>query len=225
MITVCLFDIDGTLINTRGAGTAALHQAMQTAFAVQGPAANVEIHGRTDRAIVRDLFLAHGIDDSMANWQKFRSSYLRHLPRMLAAKKGTILPGILELLELLASRDDAEVGLLTGNARRGAELKLQHFGIEHFFEFGGFGDRHLERDEVARDAFMQLQRRFGSDIDAGRVWVIGDTPLDVQCAKAIGARSLAVATGQHTADQLRASRPDHVAANLAEIDALALICQ
>jgi phosphoglycolate phosphatase-like HAD superfamily hydrolase len=100
------------------------------------------------------------------------------------------------------------VGLLTGNVRDGARTKLGHFGLYEHFQFGGFGDHHFDRDDVARDALAAVHACVGSHCTADRIWVIGDTPLDVRCARAIGARVAAVATGLHSCEQLAASEPD-----------------
>src|SRR5262245_44893965 len=207
---VCLFDIDGTLIHTRGAGMAALREGLREAFGVMEPTDQVAVHGRTDRGITRDLFRHHGIDDLPEHWERFRAAYLRVLPGTLAARPGTVLPGIVTLLETLAARDDLAVGLLTGNTREGARIKLAHYGLDRYFEFGGFGDDHLERDDVAREALTAVAARENGEVDLTRLWVIGDTPTDVSCGRAIGARVIAVATGNHTRDELAAAGPDHL---------------
>src|SRR5258708_37402858 len=103
---ICLFDIDGTLIHTCGAGTAALREGLRSAFGVAEPTGQVAIHGRTDRGITRDLFQFHGIDDRPEHWERFRAAYLRALPESLAARAGMVLPGIVALLEVLSARDD-----------------------------------------------------------------------------------------------------------------------
>src|SRR5262249_58386565 len=110
-------------------------------------------------------------------------------------------------------------GLLTGNWRRGACIKLDHFGLFHHFEFGGYGDHHLDRDDVAREAWAEVRARFPQLAGAERVWVIGDTPLDVQCARAIGARAVAVATGWHSGTELAACAPDLLLDDLSDAQA------
>jgi phosphoglycolate phosphatase-like HAD superfamily hydrolase len=116
----------------------------------------------------------------------------------------------------LKGRDDVVLGLLTGNVRAGARVKLSHFRLYDYFPFGGFGDDHFDRDDVAREALAEVQRRFDGAIRPERIWVIGDTPLDVRCARAIGARAVAVATGWHTAEELDQHRPDLLLADLAD---------
>lgn len=215
---VCLFDIDGTLINTGGAGGAALKAALRSAFAIDEPTDSVTLAGRTDRGITGDLFRFHAIEDSPENWQRFRDAYLGHLPGLLAQRKGAVLPGIQGLLQSLQGRDDLLIGLLTGNTRDGARIKLAHFGLDRFFELGGFGDRHVHRDDVAREALEAVERRLTKTVDRSRVWVIGDTPSDIACARAIGARAVAVATGIHTAAELDAAEPDHLVTDFADPD-------
>ena len=217
---VCLFDIDGTLIHTRGAGMAALREGIRAAFGVAEPTDQVPVHGRTDRGITRDFFRFHGIDDLPEHWELFRSAYLRHLPTTLAARPGVVLPGIVPLLESLIVRRDVALGLLTGNTREGARIKLAHYGLDRYFEFGGFGDEHYERDDVAREALAAVERRLGHSADLDRVWVIGDTPTDVSCGRAIGARTIAVATGNHTLQELASAKPDHLATDFADPEPL-----
>jgi phosphoglycolate phosphatase len=204
---ILLFDIDGTLIHTGGAGGAALLQAFSELFGVPDPQ-TVPFSGRTDRGIAANLFQAHHIEDTEENFQRLRDRYLSKLPHHLPRHRGRVLPGIEAMLRQLAQRPDVHLGLLTGNVRCGAQAKLHHYGLWDYFSFGGFGDRHRDRDEVARDAFQEGAKRVGEQPDCDRLWVIGDTPLDIRCARAIGARSLAVATGVHTRDELQQASPD-----------------
>lgn len=215
---VCLFDIDGTLIHTGGAGKAALFEALRTGFDIVAGPDSVEIHGRTDRGITRDLFRNHGIEDDPAHWDRFRSEYLRHLPGLMAGRTGSVLPGILALLDRLRARDNVVLGLLTGNTRQGAGLKLRHYRLDQYFDFGGFGDDHLDRIDVAREALAAAQARIEGPVDLNRVWVIGDTPGDVRCGRAIGAKVLAVATGDSTREELAAASPDYLFDDFSEIE-------
>jgi phosphoglycolate phosphatase-like HAD superfamily hydrolase len=216
---VCLFDIDGTLINTSGAGRDALRHAMASAFGIHN-AADVYLHGRTDRGISEELFMAHGIEPNENSWTRFRAAYLQILPDTLRTRPGRICPGIVELLESLRRRTDVAVGLLTGNSRHGARIKLQHFDLWRYFDFGAFGDDHPLRDDVARSAVGIIERHRGESVPSDRIWIIGDTPADVQCARAIHARALAVTTGDHRWDELAAANPDHLARDLTDHAAL-----
>jgi phosphoglycolate phosphatase len=211
----CLFDIDGTLLASGGAGKAALELALTEEF---GIALRVQIpySGRTDRAIARDLLRCHEIDDTTENWQKLRTGYLARLPDSMHRHHGRVLPGILALLHELQRRGDIALGLLTGNVRAGARVKLGHYGLFEHFAFGGFGDLHIDRDDVAREALAQARTHLGPQMTPDRMWVIGDTPLDVRCARAIGAKVLAVATGLHSVDQLEEASPDLALRDLAD---------
>jgi phosphoglycolate phosphatase len=205
---VCLFDIDGTLLSSGGAGKAALEEGLAEEFGVRGTMEKLVLSGRTDNAIVSDLLRLSGLADSEENRARLFAGYLRHLPGCLARCAGRVLPGVQALLGLLGTRGDVAVGLLTGNIRAGARLKLGHYGLYEYFAFGGFGDRHHHRDDVAREALAEVHRHLGTRVDPGRVWVIGDTPLDVACARAIGARAVAVVTGWHDRTELAACGPD-----------------
>ena len=212
---VCLFDIDGTLLASGGAGKAALEAALTEEFGISLRDA-VPYAGRTDRAIIRDLFRLHEIPDTQANLDKILSGYLGRLPESLRRHDGKVLPGIEGLLRFLKWEGSITLGLLTGNVRSGAQTKLGHFGLFDYFAFGGFGDRHFERDDVAREALGRVHHHVGTHVTPDRIWVIGDTPLDVQCARAIGAKVAAVATGLHTVAELQAHAPDVVLADLAD---------
>jgi phosphoglycolate phosphatase len=217
---VCLFDIDGTLLRSGGAGKVAMEEALASAFGAPADSDGVPFSGRTDRAIARDLFARHGIPATAENWQRFLEGYLRHLPACLDKHQGRVLPGIAALLEVLAGRDDLAVGLLTGNVRDGARIKLSHYCLYHHFCFGGFGDHYFERDEVAHEALAAVRSHCQDPVDPSQVWVIGDTPLDVRCARAIGARAVAVATGWHTPDELAAAQPDLLLTDLSDASVL-----
>ena len=213
---VCLFDIDGTLIASGGAGKAALEDGLAEAFGIPHAIEKLSLSGRTDRAIVRDLFTMYEIPETAENWQRLVAAYLRCLPQRLDSLKGHVLPGIVELLKTLSGRDDVLIGLLTGNVRAGACVKLGYFGLFDYFTCGGFGDEHFDRDDVAREAIGEARQRVNGALQLDRVWVIGDTPLDVRCARAIGARVAAVATGWHSTDELAAHSPDLLLTDLSD---------
>ena len=217
---VFFFDIDGTLIRSGGAGRAAMEAALTSAFEVDAPPEGVLFSGRTDLAIVADLLRASGVEPSEDHIARCLRAYLEHLPRMLAERSGQVLPGIGPLLDHLAGRSQIAVGLLTGNVRRGARIKLKHYGLWHRFPFGGFGDRYTDRADVARAALEEARQQTASDVQPENVWVIGDSPHDVRCARAIGARAIAVATGIHTLDELAAEQPDLLLQDMADTDQL-----
>jgi phosphoglycolate phosphatase-like HAD superfamily hydrolase len=204
---VCLFDIDGTLLDSGGAGKAAIETALVEDFGVT-IRTRVSYSGRTDRAIGRDLLQFHDVEPSPANWERLVKGYLARLPAALAKHQGVILPGVAGLLEHLGQHEGIAIGLLTGNIRQGAQVKLGHYDLWQHFAFGGFGDDHFDRDDVAHEALRAVRSRFNGTVQPDRIWVIGDTPLDVRCARAIGAKVAAVATGRHTVDELATSGPD-----------------
>jgi len=218
--TILLFDIDGTLVSTGGAGKLAMEGALQRAFGVEIVRDVVPYSGRTDVAIARDLLVAHDRPSTPADVTFLVDTYLDSLPASLTSSTGRICPGIETILGAVGSRPEIGLGLLTGNVERGARLKLGHFGIWQHFRYGGFGDRHADRNDVARTAYEAACTHHGCEIDPRSVWVIGDTPLDVSCARAIGANVLAVATGWHALEELQACEPDLALADCSDADAL-----
>lgn len=221
---VCLFDIDGTLLNTGGAGQAAMEAAMREQFGEREPVAGISYAGRTDRGIIQDIFRFYGLELSEDVRATFIAAYLRHLPAELACRPGLILPGVVELLSHLHKRDDVTLGLLTGNLLEGARRKLQHHGLDDYFDFalGAFGDEHVDRDDVARAALAVLSKHapIADRMSLERLWVIGDTPADVRCARAIGAKALAVATGIYSRDELEGSGPDRLVDSFEDAEAV-----
>src|ERR1700731_2175398 len=146
---VCLFDIDGTLLSTGGAGKAAMEAALISEFRLGAVVDGVPYSGRTDRAIGRDLLGLHGIEDNAETWRRLATAYLAHLPQYLTSHHGQVLPGIASLLELLRNDETVLLGLLTGTIREGARGKLAHYGLWDHFALGGFGDDHFDRNDVA----------------------------------------------------------------------------
>ena len=218
---ILFFDIDGTLIDSGGAGRMAMESALLAEFGVATTNPGVPYAGRTDAAIIGDLLRAHELEVSASNIQRFLECYLGHLPSCLIQRQGQTLPGVRPLLEALQGRSDVLLGLLTGNVEAGASNKLSHFGLDHYFQCGGFADNLVERNDVARAARARAERHLGRPIDESiTLWVIGDTPHDVTCGRAIGARVLAVATGTHSESQLQFAEPDHVMRDLTDLDRL-----
>jgi phosphoglycolate phosphatase len=213
---VILWDIDGTLIRSGGAGKDAMEGALREVFALTDIQGEVPYSGRTDCAIARDLLRIHGIDPTPENQRTLQQAYLARLPESLRTRGGHVLPGVPELLRELQQCQNTVLGLLTGNIRTGARTKLGHFGLWDYFTCGGFGDDYFDRDDVARMALREVCLHTGRDVDPTEIWVIGDTPHDVTCARAIGAKAIAVATGWHPVDELTACGPDHCFADLSD---------
>ncbi len=218
--TLLLWDIDGTLIASGGAGMRALQVALRNVFGIAGSLDDIEFAGRTDRWIMRQICAKFDLPFTEENFSRYFEGYIAALPGELAQPHARVLPGVRALLSAVAERDDVVQGLLTGNIQRGAQLKLGHHGLWDYFSFGAFADDSEHRNELGPHALRRAHAHAGVEFAPARVWIIGDTPHDIACARVIGARVLAVATGGHTLDQLRAHAPDHVIADLAETAAV-----
>jgi phosphoglycolate phosphatase len=208
MVRVVLFDIDGTLIQSGGAGEKAFARVCDAEFGVPNGAARLHFAGRTDPSIVRDFFQQHHIAPSADNFSRFFDRYVFHLDHLLGELNGSVLPGVHEMIRGLSALPEPPlIGLLTGNIRLGAQIKLSHYRLWGFFRTGGFGDDHEDRNQIAVVARERASRVLRGSLDGGEVLVIGDTPRDIECARAIGARSLAVATGKYSTRQLQQESP------------------
>jgi phosphoglycolate phosphatase len=212
-VSVLLFDIDGTLLNAGGAGQVAMERVLFEDFGVSGPIHDIPAAGRTDRAITEDLLRFYGLPINEEVWDRFLTRYFSRLPAGLGCTSGLVLPGVRSLLDQLQQDERLELGLLTGNFAEGARLKLQHFGLGDYFSGGAYGDAHLERNDVAREAWG-LVKSWRPHVQPRDVWVIGDTPSDIACGKAIGARTVAVATGIFSIADLAPHQPDYLIASL-----------
>ncbi len=218
-----LFDIDGTLVLTGGAGMRAMDRTFHQLFGTERALQGVTLAGRTDRVIVSDALerLAPGVPLDDRWLASFREIYCGYLEGEIAdgvASGKRILPGVRPLLDTLSARDDVALGLLTGNFSRSARIKLDHFGLWHYFAWGAFGDDHVDRNELLPVALAAAREARGLDVPPGRVFVIGDTPNDVACARSGGAQAIAVATGPSSVDDLWASGADVVFGDLSDTD-------
>jgi phosphoglycolate phosphatase-like HAD superfamily hydrolase len=213
-----LFDIDGTLIHSGGAGVHALKLAFTERFGIADDLHDIEIAGMTDLGIVASILKKHQIPVTNENVSAFLDSYVHFLSLELPRREGKLLPGVLELLERLKSRTHLVLALLTGNVSRGAQLKLEHYGVWHFFEFGAFADDHQDRNRLGRFARARALEKHGREFSATEIDVIGDTPRDIACGKAFGARTIAVATGTWTREQLAKHQPDFLIDDLSDVD-------
>src|SRR5437016_7050842 len=215
-----LFDIDGTLIHSGGAGVEALKLAFTERFSIHDDLHGIEIAGMTDSGIVISILKKHKIPTTAENVAAFLDSYVHFLSRELPRRKGNLLPGVLELLERLKTRKHLVLGLLTGNVSRGAQLKLGHYGVWHFFEFGAFADDHQDRNQLGPFARARAKEKHGREFSAAEIDVIGDTPRDIACGKALGARTIAVATGRWSRDELAKYEPDFLIDDLSEVETI-----
>jgi phosphoglycolate phosphatase len=210
-----LFDIDGTLLTTDGAGRAALRSAGGDLFAIEEDLRTINVSGSTDTAIVQEILQHHSLEVSTANVNRYLGGYLVWLRQYLASQSGAILPGVIALLDVLA-QDGHAIGLLTGNVRRGAEIKLTAHGIWDRFRFGAFGDDNSDRNQLGPIAKRRAEAALAVEFGEQDVLVIGDTPKDIACARAFGAVAVAVATGRYSLANLSEHHPDHLCRDLAD---------
>jgi phosphoglycolate phosphatase-like HAD superfamily hydrolase len=218
--TLVLWDIDGTLIASGGAGMHALQRALGTVFGLSGRLDDIDFAGRTDGWIMRAVFRKFSLPASPENFERFFAGYAAELPAALRNPHARVLPGVREILAAVRDHGGIAQGLLTGNLRRGAKAKLSHHGLWDQFAFGAFGDDSEVREELGPHALRRAAAHHGVAFSPARTWIVGDTAHDISCGRAIGARTLAVATGGATADQLRVHAPDAVLPDLADTRAV-----
>jgi phosphoglycolate phosphatase len=207
MTHVLFWDIDGTLLTTGRAGVFALEQAAEDVLGHRVDLQEMRTGGLTDAQIAACVLEEAGAEATPQRVSEFLRAYERHLPDRLGWRKGQVLPGVREILEDVALRPGVASLLLTGNTQAGAAAKLAHYGLDgHLFD-GGFCADTDDRETIARRAWEMAAEREGGELDPELTYVIGDTPHDVACAKAIGARSVAVASGGFGREELEASEP------------------
>lgn len=211
-----LFDIDGTLLQCGGAGGGALLEALKAEFGLRD-AKPVALHGRTDRGILSDLLTNHGQEASESNFRRLAEAYFGRLPAELQRRSGRVLPGAMEVLQRLSRRSDVLLAVLTGNLPESARMKLEHFGMSGFFHFGIFGDAAAHRPDLAEPAWQVIREHCPADLEPRSVTIIGDTPLDVELARSMGARCLGVTTGGFDVEALKAAGADLVMDGLQDV--------
>jgi phosphoglycolate phosphatase-like HAD superfamily hydrolase len=194
----------------------ALCAALKAVFGVSGSLAGIEFAGRTDPWIIRQIFSRFGIEGTEENVESYIDGYIAALPGILAESGASVLPGVSEILVRAAERPDVALGLLTGNLRRGAQTKLGFHHLWSFFPIGAFGDDSEARNDLGPHALRRARGHWGVDFPAERVWIVGDTPHDILCARAFGARVLAVATGGSKVSDLVAHKPDALLEHLGD---------
>jgi phosphoglycolate phosphatase len=215
VVKLVLFDIDGTLIRSGGAGVQAFERTFTEIFGMKEATRRMKFAGRTDVSLVREAFRLFEVDPNESNFQKFFEHYPNFLEEMLKSCKGGVCEGIMPLLDDLKSvPEKPALGLLTGNVRRGAELKLRHYNLWHHFTTGAFADDHEDRNCIAGVAQKRGEEALGQKLKGEEIVVIGDTPLDIACGQSIGAKVLAVGTGEYGRAELAKAQPtwtvDHV---------------
>ncbi|HUT72067.1 MAG TPA: HAD family hydrolase [Desulfatiglandales bacterium] len=211
-----LFDIDGTLIDPGGAGRRSVTQAFNTVFSISDAFASIAMDGKTDIQIIKEGLSAHRLPAGERVIFSIVSEYVKNLKKEIDKKTKHLMPGVYELLNALQETDGYWLGLLTGNIQQGARIKLGAFNLNGYFPVGAFGDDHEDRNMLLPVAVERLKKAEGITIEYPDCIVVGDTPLDVQCAKPFGATSIAVATGPHSYDELLQTEADYVLKDLSD---------
>jgi phosphoglycolate phosphatase len=217
-----LFDVDGTLVSARGAGRRAMGRALAEVYGTAGPVEGYDFRGKTDPQIVRDLMGAAGFAPAevAARLDRFYARYLAALAEEVGRGGVHVFPGVAEVVLRLAGEPGVLLGLVTGNIEAGARIKLAPTALLAHFRVGAYGSDAPERARLPGLAARRAARLAGAPLRPEQVVVVGDTPLDIACARAYGARAVAVATGGHAADELARHRPDALFADFQDVGAV-----
>ncbi len=211
-----LFDIDGTLIDSGGAGVRALNRAFEEVYSVCDAFSAISMAGKTDLQILAEGLKLHNVASSNGIIPEFFESYITHLRMTIDATDGHVKAGIREALVEIEKSDDFIVGLLTGNIEQGAMIKLEAFGLDRYFDIGAYGNDNADRNMLLPIAREKLRKSRDLDIDYRNCIVIGDTPRDIACAKPYGAYSIGVATGPYSYSRLEEAGADAVFCDLSD---------
>ncbi len=216
-----LFDVDQTLVSLRGGSAEALNSAFEEVHGIPDAFSGMTFAGGLDLPLMKEMYvkwqLTPGGSGALPDLTDFKSVYFRHLRELLETwTDGEVCPGVPVLLERLASEPDVQLGLETGNFRESAFIKLRRFGLDSYFQDGGFGGEHMDRTDVVASAITACQERSGRTYSNDQIVVVGDTPSDIQAGYANHVQTLAVATGHYTADELLEHRPSHLLQDLSD---------
>jgi len=215
-----LFDIDGTLLRTGGAGRISMERSFEKLYGLENALDSIPMMGRTDPLIFRDVLEKNGIMWNSEHEEQMKKTYFSILRREIRRprKDGKICPGIVPLLDACTDDTNLFLGLLTGNYRESARIKLKHFGLDSYFPFGAFADDSAERSGLGKFAIERFSKTRGFSPAPDRVFIIGDTPSDIACARPYNFKTIAVATGIHTCDELKEHNPDAVYSDFSSYD-------
>lgn len=217
-----LFDIDGTLIDSGGAGVQALDLAMKELFSIENGFDGISMAGKTDTQIIKEGLIKHGISAD-GNVEVIVKVYLKHLGKQINNDRKHVKPGIYELLENLNRKREPGLGLLTGNLEQGARIKLGPFRLNGYFPAGAFGSDDEDRNNLLPIAVDRFEKLFQTKIKTDNCIIVGDTPRDVECAHVYGAMCIGVATGPYSFEDLIKARADYVFEDLSDNASLSQI--
>jgi phosphoglycolate phosphatase len=212
---VWLFDVDGTLLLTQGAGRDALSLALRDQFGVEDDLSGIPFAGRTDTLILADVLARHGLEFRDGERERFWGRVTAHMRALMDPPRGGLLPGVRPLLDTIGAEPGWVRALLTGNVAEMARIKLEAFGVYDAFAWGAFGDEAVDRNELAKLAVRRAAERHG--VTPERCVVVGDTEHDIACARAAGAKVVAVATGSQSSEALEACGPDLLVENFESV--------
>ncbi|MFW6359465.1 MAG: haloacid dehalogenase-like hydrolase [Chroococcales cyanobacterium] len=202
MTTILFWDIDGTLLNCLGAGRLALEKAVCELMEIECDFSTISMAGMTDWGITSNILESLGLTPSPVQIHQLLERYHQHLPNSLAETPGFVLEGVAEILDGLHTEENVMSFLLTGNSEVGARAKLAHYGLDKFFQSGAFSEQSADRNNIARTALKLAETQLGI-IDLEKCYVIGDTPHDIRCGQAIGAKTIAIASPHYSVEQLK----------------------
>jgi phosphoglycolate phosphatase-like HAD superfamily hydrolase len=218
-VRLILFDIDGTLIDSGGAGIRSLDLALKELFSVENGFYGISMAGKTDTQIIKEGLMKHGMSADR-NVESIVRIYLNHLREEIKNDRKYVKPGIYEVLRNLSLKKDTGLGLLTGNLEQGARIKLEPFRLNAYFRSGAFGSDDEDRNNLLPIAVKRFEELFERKIEADNCIIVGDTPRDVECAHIHGAICIGVATGPYSANDLMEAGADHVFEDLLDHDSL-----
>lgn len=209
--SLLLFDVDGTLIYSGGAGRQAMVSTFEQVYGVENGFQNISMFGMTDPLILKEALANHNLEWRREDEERFKKLYFQMLRTTIRDPypEKRVLPGVVDLLEEISHHPNLIRSLLTGNWKEGSDVKLGYFDLDRYFTLGAFSDDSPIREELVPIAVGRWEKARGIRLRPEDVFIIGDTPRDIQCARPFGARVIAVATGMHTRDQLLAEGPDY----------------
>lgn len=217
MQRLILFDVDQTLLSTRGGDRKALNTAFREMYGIDDAFEGVGFGGRMDLSIMAEVYRISGVPEGDRRLDEFKGQYFEHLKEVLSKwENGIVYPGVGELLRILESESGVQMGLATGNFREAAFIKLRRYGLDSYFVEGGFGGDHPQRTEVVADAIAKCQALFGKEYQRNEIFVIGDSISDVEAGRANGINTVAVGTGHYDTAKLASLGPTHIFEDLSD---------